>query len=174
MTDFEMSPEEFESLKERLLAVVDEKSHRPWLKDPKLAEGMIVRAALEAERLSVALDKATAELANYKASYEVFHDAGKRATEMWQKATGDTRTWPDHAKLCVWLLERLADAEEMASARLDEMNKLTALVKRFWNYEDPCDYDHHDSCQAHSLHQRPCPYEQAAAMFELLTEASDE
>lgn len=26
---------------------------------------------------------------------------------------------------------------------------------------DPCWYDHHGYCQAHSLHERPCPHERA-------------
>lgn len=26
---------------------------------------------------------------------------------------------------------------------------------------DPCRYDHHGKCQAHKLHERPCPHEVA-------------
>jgi hypothetical protein len=29
---------------------------------------------------------------------------------------------------------------------------------------DPCRYDHHGYCQAHSLHSAPCPHEQAKAL----------
>ncbi len=25
-------------------------------------------------------------------------------------------------------------------------------------FDDACDYDHHDYCQAHNLHERPCPH----------------
>ena len=31
---------------------------------------------------------------------------------------------------------------------------------------DPCHYDPHGYCQMHSLHERPCPYEQATALLE--------
>lgn len=27
--------------------------------------------------------------------------------------------------------------------------------------DEPCQYDHHDLCQAHHLHERPCPHEVA-------------
>jgi hypothetical protein len=30
---------------------------------------------------------------------------------------------------------------------------------------DPCEYDHNDLCQAHSLHSRPCPHEEAKRLI---------
>ena len=32
-------------------------------------------------------------------------------------------------------------------------------------HDTPCRYDHHDLCQAHYLHERPCPYERARAFL---------
>ncbi len=29
----------------------------------------------------------------------------------------------------------------------------------------PCQYDHHGYCQAHSLHERPCPHERAKTLL---------
>ncbi len=37
--------------------------------------------------------------------------ADQRAIKMWQAKTGKDRVWPDDAKLSVWLLERLDEAE---------------------------------------------------------------
>ena len=42
------------------------------------------------------------------------------------------------------------------------IHQLTALVRRFVELEpDDCQYDNNDLCQAHSLHERPCPHEAA-------------
>ena len=38
-----------------------------------------------------------------------------------------------------------------------------AQAKRLADGEE-CDYDHHDSCQAHSLHEKPCPHEVVQAL----------
>ena len=37
---------------------------------------------------------------------------------------------------------------------------LVRLVRELVD-ESPCHYDHHGSCQSHSLHVRPCPHETA-------------
>lgn len=34
---------------------------------------------------------------------------------------------------------------------------------------DECSYDHHGFCQAHSLHEKPCPHEVAAAIFSAIS-----
>lgn len=34
-------------------------------------------------------------------------EADRRAIRQWQEATGRKLVWPDHADLCVWLLEQL-------------------------------------------------------------------
>lgn len=41
--------------------------------------------------------------------------ADMRAIKMWQDAGGDKLTWPDHGKLCVWLLEQLDKARAQPS-----------------------------------------------------------
>ena len=38
---------------------------------------------------------------------------------------------------------------------------------------DPCDYDHHDCCQAHMLHERPCPHERAQKLLRELEDAEE-
>lgn len=38
-------------------------------------------------------------------------------------------------------------------------DELMALAVRFTD-PDPCQYDHHGYCQAHSLHERPCPHQE--------------
>lgn len=35
----------------------------------------------------------------------------------------------------------------------------------------PCCYDHHGYCQAHSLHEAPCPHERAKQLLDRLREA---
>jgi len=41
-----------------------------------------------------------------------------------------------------------------------EVETLRALVTELVD-ADPCRYDHHGYCQTHSLHEKPCPHEQA-------------
>lgn len=59
---------------------------------------------------------------------------------------------------------RLADkieALEAENARLKQREaELVALLERLVD-PDPCQYDHHGYCQAHSLDEYPCPHEQA-------------
>lgn len=43
--------------------------------------------------------------------FDLRWQADQRAIKRWQAATGRTMTWPDHADLCVWLMEQL-DAKE--------------------------------------------------------------
>ena len=52
-------------------------------------------------------------------AFELRQKADWRAIDRWQKATGKTMQLPDHADLCVWLMERLEEAE----AALAEANK---------------------------------------------------
>lgn len=47
------------------------------------------------------------ELAERDASFNLRWKADMRAIKRWQEATGRTLVWPDHADLCVWLLEQL-------------------------------------------------------------------
>ena len=51
--------------------------------------------------------------------------ADQRAIKRWQEATGKTRIWPDHADLCVWLLEQL----ERNEALLQMMEEAVAAME---------------------------------------------
>lgn len=42
-----------------------------------------------------------------QASADIRWKADMRAIKKWQEATGKTLVWPDHADLCVWLMEQL-------------------------------------------------------------------
>lgn len=46
-----------------------------------------------------------------------------------------------------------------------EVERLRALVADLVD-EDECHYDHHGYCQAHSLHERPCPHERARTILD--------
>jgi hypothetical protein len=43
-----------------------------------------------------------------------------------------------------------------------DTERLRALIDDLTD-SDPCQYDHNDFCQAHHLHERPCPHERAKA-----------
>lgn len=45
-----------------------------------------------------------------------------------------------------------------------EADELRELVKELTD-SGPCQYDHEDQCQGHSLHYRPCPHGRAQALF---------
>ncbi len=49
------------------------------------------------------------ELEEYKQTFELRRQADMRAIKRWQEATGRVLVWPDHADLCVWLLEQEKD-----------------------------------------------------------------
>ena len=52
------------------------------------------------------------ELKELQEIFDMRWDADMRATKRWQAAgPGRDLTWPDHADLVVWLLERLEEAE---------------------------------------------------------------
>lgn len=50
-------------------------------------------------------------------------------------------------------------AEEIASL-LNDNEGAVELIRELAD-PDPCHYDHHGYCQAHSGHERPCPHERA-------------
>lgn len=58
--------------------------------------------------------------------------------------------------------------EDSPSARMfDELIEFVEHVQAILediSDPDPCQYDHHDLCQAHSLHKRPCPHARAKEM----------
>ena len=45
--------------------------------------------------------------AELEAGFDLRWNADMRAIKRWQAATGRILVWPDHADLCVWLLEQL-------------------------------------------------------------------
>lgn len=55
-----------------------------------------------------------------------------------------------------------ADARLIAAAP-----DLLELVRQLLD-DDDCVYDHHDLCQTHFLHERPCPYERGRELLESL------
>lgn len=57
------------------------------------------------------LEEASTELREHEYSANLRWKADMRAIRRWQAATGRNMTWPDHADMVVWLLERL-DAVE--------------------------------------------------------------
>ena len=47
------------------------------------------------------------ELQQLKASFDLRWNADMRARKLWQEAhPGNDLVWPDHADLCVWLMEQ--------------------------------------------------------------------
>ncbi len=54
------------------------------------------------------------------------HNADMRAIRKYQRITGNNLLWPDHADLCVWLLEQ-DDKQEAVIAR---QNKLIQVLAR--------------------------------------------
>lgn len=66
-----------------------------------------VVAYREIQELIAERDQLRATLAERKASFDLRWNADMRAIKRWQAAHPDQkRTWPDHADLCVWLLEQ--------------------------------------------------------------------
>jgi hypothetical protein len=72
--------------------------------------GHVVRDVIEGaahtmDALSFELDKAQADLSEMQSTFDLRWIATQRAIKRWQEATGRTEVWPDHADLCVWLME---------------------------------------------------------------------
>lgn len=72
------------------------------------------------------------------------------------------RNWdyldPEDAKTeLVELANRLEDEE-------DWKEELISLLEELLD-DSPCHYDHHGKCQAHSLHEKPCPHEKGKQML---------
>ncbi len=60
-------------------------------------------------------------IADWQASFDLYHNAELRAIRMWQeKNPGNDMIWPDKAKLTVWLLEQLAEAQKMPNMLLEQ------------------------------------------------------
>ena len=48
------------------------------------------------------------QLAELQTSMNLRWKADRQAIKLWEKATGKKLMWPDHADLCMWLMEQLA------------------------------------------------------------------
>lgn len=68
-----------------------------------------------------AADEIIQENEALKISFKLRWDADMRAIKRWQKETGHELTWPDHADLVVWLLQKL-----------EEEQKRCAKIAREW------------------------------------------
>lgn len=66
----------------------------------------------------------------------------------------------DHAE---WKRERDEVWAELAIAET-ERDAAMDIVRDIVD-DDPCDYDHHDYCQTHGLHSRPCANERAVTLI---------
>jgi hypothetical protein len=67
-----------------------------------------------------ARDHYPAEIAEHDHSFELRWKADMRAIKMWHEAGGDELTWPDHADLVVWLLERMTKIATIAAREMAE------------------------------------------------------
>jgi len=74
----------------------------------------LLASSPELAELQVENERLRAELADKQAAFDIRWNANMRAIKRWQEATGRTMTWPDHADLCVWLMEQL-EAKESQS-----------------------------------------------------------
>lgn len=64
--------------------------------------------------LIATIDEMEREAEEHDHSFELRWKADQRAIKRWHAAGGDELTWPDHADLVIWLLERLDKIEEIA------------------------------------------------------------
>lgn len=63
-------------------------------------------------------------IAELEASFDLRWKADQRAIKMWQAAhPGNDLVWPDHADLCVWLLERLTQVMREKDEALNASQK---------------------------------------------------
>jgi hypothetical protein len=69
-----------------------------------------------------------------------------------------------------------SEADDAARAALSEVQaeldrlreraeKAEALLRELVFDNDPCDYDHNGACQAHNLHDAPCPHARAKELL---------
>ena len=80
-----------------------------------------------------AKERAEAALAEHKHSFDLRWQADQRARALWRKDRPDRdMIWPDHADLCVWLLEqRDALAAKLAEAERLQLKQSTPPIVRY-------------------------------------------
>lgn len=98
----------------------------------------------EVERLMYLVGALTRERDELLQSFDMRWKADMRAIKRWQDAGGDKNTWPDHADLCVWLLDEMDklahDIERhmgVTNEKVRENDHLRGLVG---NLKIPCVY----------------------------------
>lgn len=81
------------------------------LSDFRLAQLRDVPTLVTFEEVSELADKLIdlrAKLAEHEHTFDLRWKATQRAIKRWQEANPGNDLWPDHADLCVWLMEQLA------------------------------------------------------------------
>ncbi len=88
-----------------------------------MSYGILIQESEDRMRTLIAEQMQTlqAHILDMEQSVDLRHNADMRAIKRWQETTGRHLVWPDHADMCVWLLERLDEAE----TRIDTMSKMT-------------------------------------------------
>ena len=91
------------------------------------SEGRMSGLITANQNLANERNRLQAEVQEHEASFNLRHGADMRAIKRWQEATGKTQVWPDHADLCVWLME--------STERLQaELNESQVEIERNHNY----------------------------------------
>lgn len=72
------------------------------------------------DRVADLLEEAADEIEKYDRSFDIRWEADMRAIKLWQEANpGNDLMWPDHADLCVWLMEELERYKKFVETPLD-------------------------------------------------------
>jgi len=84
------------------------------LRYERMTPELLRDAINELDRQNAEITKLKVEAEDENRSFALRWNADMRAIKRWQAATGRELVWPDHADLCVWLLEQLDAVEEKA------------------------------------------------------------
>lgn len=107
--------------------------------------------------------KIMADAEEHNASFDLRWKADMRAIAKWQEATGRKLTWPDHADLCVWLLEQLDERNETTHRTIASLNDALAAMTA-----DRDDWKQHlekESAGSAVLFDRLCRMERALTLL---------
>lgn len=84
------------------------------LRYERMTPELLRDAINELDRQNAQITKLKLEAEDENHSFALRWNADMRAIKRWQAATGRELVWPDHADLCVWLLEQLDAVEAKA------------------------------------------------------------